>query len=155
MFACFLDASVLSAVVRLLHNWYVERKLRVHLNRHTFDPFNISNGAQQGGVLSPILFTIYFDRLLLELKKKGVGCYWGHHFAGALAYADDVVLLAPSASALRLMFCAYEDFASSNGVSLNPSKTQLIRFSLFKSHSCDSSFIFCNQALPLVCSITH
>ena len=103
--------------------------------------------------MSPILFTIYLDRLLFELKKKGVGCYWGHHFAGALEYADDVVLFAPSASALRLMLRACVDFASSNGLYVKPSKTQLIRFILFKSHPCGSSFIFCNQALPLFCSV--
>ena len=55
---------------------------------------------------------IYLDRLLLDLKEKGVGCFWGHHFAGALAYADNVVLLAPSASGLRVILHAFEDFVS-------------------------------------------
>ena len=36
-------------------------------------------------VLSPILFTVYIDE---ELEKKGVGCYWNQHFAGAVCYAD-------------------------------------------------------------------
>ncbi len=31
----------------------------------------------------------YLDDLLLQLRSSGVGCYWGHHFAGALAHADD------------------------------------------------------------------
>ena len=30
--------------------------------------------------------------------KSGVGCYWGCSFAGAFAYADDVVLLARGVS---------------------------------------------------------
>ena len=84
-----------------------------------------------------------------------VASAWGYHFAGALAYADDVVLLASSASALRLMLPTCESFAFSNGLSFNPSKTQLIRFSLFKSHSYVSNFTFCNQALPLVHSVSH
>ena len=71
-----------------------------------------------------------------------MGASGGHHFAGAMAYADDVVVLAPSASGLRVTLHACEDFASSNGLSLNPLKTQLIRFSLFKSRSSDSNFIF-------------
>lgn len=29
--------------------------------------------------------------------------FWKHHFVGAVCYADDVALLAPSPSALRLM----------------------------------------------------
>ena len=39
---------------------------------------------RQGGVLSPILFTVYIDDLLIELEKKGVGCHWNNLFVGAL-----------------------------------------------------------------------
>ena len=48
-----------------------------------------------------LLLSIYLDGLLEELSESGVGCYWGNMFAGALCYADDLVLLAPCASALR------------------------------------------------------
>ena len=44
------------------------------------------------------------DGLLEELSNSGVGYYWSSSFVGALAYADDIVLLAPCASALR---CSY------------------------------------------------
>ena len=49
------------------------------------------------------LFAVYLDGLLVELSKSGVGCHWESSFAGAFSYADDVVLLAPCASALRTM----------------------------------------------------
>ena len=58
------------------------------------EPFGVSNGVRQGGVLSPVLFAVYLDGLLEELSDSGVGCYWGHMFAGALCYADDIVILA-------------------------------------------------------------
>ena len=71
----------------------------------------MSNGVRQGGVLSPILFTVYIDDLLQE---KGVGCYWNQHFAGAVCYADDIALLAPSPSALRLMLSTCTSFAAAH-----------------------------------------
>ena len=40
---------------------------------------------------------------MTELSNCVVGCYWGNLFAGAFCYADDIVLLAPCASALRIM----------------------------------------------------
>ena len=57
--------------------------------------FTVSNGVKQGGVLSPILFAIYTDGLLKRLEETGVGCHMGSRFAGSLAYADDITLLAP------------------------------------------------------------
>ena len=53
-------------------------------------PIVVMNGVKQGGVLSPVLFAVYTDGLLLRLQESGFGCHMGGHYAGALAYADDV-----------------------------------------------------------------
>ena len=45
-----------------------------------------------------------------------------------LPSADDVVLLAPCLSSLRLMLGLCEKYAVSHGLSFNPLKTQLIQF---------------------------
>ena len=45
---------------------------------------------------------------------------------GGLCYADDLVLLAPSVSALRMMLSICETL--SHGLKFNSQKTQLIRF---------------------------
>ena len=42
--------------------------------------FSISNGVKQGGVLSPILFTIYIDNLILQSRKLNIGCKIGNSF---------------------------------------------------------------------------
>ena len=64
-------------------------------------PFYAVNGVKQGRVLSPVLFCIYIDGLLTKLLDSDVGCYMGEDFLGALGYADDIVLIAPSPSAMR------------------------------------------------------
>ena len=51
----------------------------------------------------------------------------GSVFAGALCYADDLMILAPSADGLRKMLEVCEEFACSYCVRLNPAKNQLIR----------------------------
>ena len=35
------------------------------------------------------LLSTWMSCLLAKLQSSNVGCYWGHHFVGALAYADD------------------------------------------------------------------
>ena len=88
----------------------------------------MSNGVSQGSVISPHLFAVYLDGLLLELCNSGVGCYWGCSFAGGFSYADDVVLLAPSASALRIMLNICCTFSVAHKLEFNANKTQLICF---------------------------
>ena len=44
---------------------------------------------------------MYIDYLLVRLSNANVGCFIGSNYVGALAYADDLVLLVPTASALR------------------------------------------------------
>ena len=56
--------------------------------------FRVLNGGKQGGVASPVMFCVYIDELLSGLRDKGVGCWFGKFFVGAIAYADDIVLLA-------------------------------------------------------------
>ena len=90
--------------------------------------FKVTNGVHQGGVPSPILFTIYLDSLLECLQASGRGCYWDNHFACALCYADDLTILAPSPDAQKNDIADCEAFGQSHGLCFNAAKTQLICF---------------------------
>ena len=46
-------------------------------------------------------FNLFSICLLTKLSESGVGCYMGDNFLGALGYADDIVLIALSPSAMR------------------------------------------------------
>ena len=61
------------------------------------------------------------DNLLDDLSSLGVGCFCDCLFTGALYYADDLVILAPSPAALRIMLHCCEDFALSHGLPFNAS----------------------------------
>jgi hypothetical protein len=62
----------------------------------------------------PFLFCIYIDQLLVQLAHAGVGSYICSHFVGALAHADDIVLVAPTPSALRKLLSISGKFAATN-----------------------------------------
>ena len=64
------------------------------------EAFCISNDVRQGGILSPYLFTFYIRDLLDKLVNTRIGCNIGGIFFNVLAYADYMVLLAPSWSGL-------------------------------------------------------
>ena len=78
--------------------------------------------------MSPILFAVYVDSLLGRLEQSGVGCHIGGHFVGALAYADDVTLVAPSRSGIRTLINVCEQFALDYDITFNGTKSQLMFF---------------------------
>ena len=55
-------------VIRTLIFVYQEQQAWVRWGRATSIKFPILNGTRQGSVLSPALFVIYMDELLVELK---------------------------------------------------------------------------------------
>ena len=141
-------------VVRTLLSWYSDQRVTVSWDKTISTDFSISNGVRQGGVLSPILFTVYIDELLQQLKQLGVGCFWKHHFIGAVCYADDIALLAPSPSALRLMLKTCTLFAESHSLLFNAKKTQLIKFSCCRTDD-SVELTFCGDKLQLNKSVVH
>lgn len=129
LFRKLLSRNLPGVVLRLLRNIYTGQLVHVLWNGVYSNWFNISNGVKQGGIISPILFCIYIDELLCRLQKEGIGCHIGSLFLAALAYADDIVLLAPTASAMRRLLAVCDDFASSYNVVFNASKSKCIYFS--------------------------
>ena len=76
-------------------------------------------------------------------------------FVGGVCYADDIALLAPSPSALRMMLSICEEFALTHGLKFNAAKTQLIRFSQHPHSQCDELFLFCGSKLSFTKEVTH
>ena len=117
--------------------------IRTTLEQIPFQEIFDFKWCETGGVLSPILF---IDELLIRLQSQAVGCHWSHYFAGAFGYADDIVLLAPSASVLWMMLntcCQFvTDYITASLSSLSSSSTPPI-------------FMFGGQSLTLVDRASH
>ncbi len=70
---------------------------------HFSDDSRMKSGVRQGGVLSPLLFTLFVDIVLLELEKSGLGCFVNFTCYNSFMYADDLILLSNSVSDLQSM----------------------------------------------------
>ena len=84
--------------------------------------------VRQGSVLSPALFAVYMDDLIVKLRRAGVGCHLGGIFTGVVGYADDLLLMAPSRSAMETMLKICEEYGEQNNLEFstdpNPSKSK-------------------------------
>ena len=133
LFKLLLRKGVSVLIVRLLICMYTKQRLRVRWSHVISDTFGAQNGVKQGGVLSPILFAIYMDELLIRLKKSGIGCHIGNTFLAALAYADDVTLVCPTLKSLKLLVKICEVYADEYHVLFNGPKSKLL---VFKGRDC-------------------
>ena len=64
LFVKLLKKNVSVKFVRILHNWYSKLCASVQWNGIIGNVFPILCGVRQGGILSPMLFSIYVNDLL-------------------------------------------------------------------------------------------
>ena len=67
-------------VTFMIMNMYISQKMQVRFSNVLSSQFTVGNGVKQGGVLSPILFTVYLDSLIKNLKQRNIGCKIGNNF---------------------------------------------------------------------------
>ena len=108
---------------------YVSQKMGVKWANRVSSSFSVMNGVRQAGNLSPLLFNVYIDELLDELKTMNVGCHIHVQPVNVLAYADDIVLLSPSSAGMVKLIDKCEKFAMSRDIKFNAKKTVCMPFS--------------------------
>ena len=93
LFKLLIKKGLCPLITRFLLKLYTKQCLKIRWGTNTSEEFKVCNGVKQGGVLSPLLFSIYMDELTERLKRSGVGCYIGNMFMGDFfCYADDCTL---------------------------------------------------------------
>ena len=128
MLSILLHKNVPYCIIRLLMDGYVRKESRVIWNSCHSTYFRLKNGVKQGGVLSPTLFNLYIDRLLVTLKNSGLGCHINGTYMGALSYADDITLSCPSVYGLNKMMNFCSDFATNKFITYNAHTTIWIKY---------------------------
>jgi len=99
------------------------------------EPFHVSNGVRQGGVLSPYLFAVYLDDLSNELKNINAGCYIGEVLLNHLMFADDICVFCPSVRWLQRILDVCQAYVESHGIIFNCNKTVCMTFKAKRAKS--------------------
>lgn len=83
---------------------------------------------RQGGLISPKLFNLYVNDLIVELSSMRVGCRLDGVSVNNISYDDDMVLLGPTVGSIRDMLRVCESYASSHGLTYNVKKCEYMVF---------------------------
>ena len=126
LFTLMLKKGICPLVARVLSMLYTNQSVNIKWGKCTSDPFGVTNGVKQGGILSPILFALYIDELFVRLRESGYGCHIGSLYMGCFGYADDAMLLSPSVGTLKFMLSIVDKYGEEFNVKFNPDKCKLL-----------------------------
>ena len=162
LFASVLEKGMPAIIVRILMFMYEEQYAWVRWGDARSAIFNIVNGTRQGSIASPDLWAVYLDPLMNKLRELGVGCHIGDVFVGVMAYADDLILLAPNRAAAEQMLQLCQTWAEENNVhfstDVDPSKSKSKAIFMCGQRSQlpkPSPLVLCGKLLPWVETASH
>ena len=139
--------------LRILMNSYCSQKMRIRWNGAYSDTFTICNRVKQGGALSPLLFNIYLEELLLKLEAQELGCHCNGMFVGAFIYADDITVFAPTSSPLNKMLDTCKQYSDDVNLTFNASKPKCMYFDYTGSTNIPNNIVFMHEPIEFVSKI--
>ena len=127
------------SVIKIIERMYLDTNVRIKFNGVTSDEWRVGNGVRQGGILSPYLFNFYINDIIEEISNLDVGCSLGMEKMNLICYADDIVLISPSANGLQYLIDRISSLLIQHGMVINVGKSSYIVFgsksSINKFHS--------------------
>ncbi len=127
--------------VNLMKNIFTNRRNSIFTESGMTDPYDVLIGIDQGEVISPLLWCIYYDPLLAEVESRGLGYKLSHSYKqnlydnnhktlqvhnSTLAFMDDTTWLTTSQNNLESILSIADDFYTLNNIQVNKTKSELI-----------------------------
>ena len=127
--------------ITLIENLFLNRKNQVFTGVGITNEYDVLIGIDQGEIISPILWCIYYDPLLCEIEKSGLGykleekykkniydrLYQEDTFMiGSIAFMDDTQWLTDSKNKLERILNIADSFYTLNDIQVNKDKSELV-----------------------------
>ena len=147
LFVKLMDRHIPVNLLKVLELWFTSSVTCVKWGTFFSSFYRLSCGVRQGGVLSPYLFAIYLDSVIEKVKNSKSGCQINWSYVGILAYADDILLIAPTVMSLQTMVTICEKELQELDMQINANKSACIRIgpawktTVSNIETCDGSII--------------
>ena len=143
-------------ILGLIKQMYTDTVNMVKINNRFTPEFKSYQGVPQGNNQLPTYFNCYIDTLLDELNSSAGGIKIGENrVINALAYADDIVLLANSHSSLQHLIDIVAKWCKIWRVTVNTSKTKVMEFRWKGVQNSGGKYYYNEERLELVSSYKY
>jgi Reverse transcriptase (RNA-dependent DNA polymerase) len=128
LFLKLMDRNLPAPLLALLEIWLSITATCVKWCGHVSYFFRLQAGVRQGGVLSPLLFSLAIDSIVYKIKSANAACYRSTICCSILLYADDILLLSPTVTGLQILLSVCEKELVDLDMRINVKKLFCIRF---------------------------
>ena len=90
-------------IIRMIKYMNENQNVWISFNNQKGEKWEIKNGTRQGGVLSGLIFNFYINKILQVISELNAGCSIAMYKVNILGYADDIILICPSANGLQFL----------------------------------------------------
>lgn len=129
------EYGVNGRLLNAIKSLYERSESCVRVNGVKSRSFRVNSGLRQGCVLSPLLFITFMDRIDRR-SRGGVGATVGRCSIDRLLFADDLVLLGPTQSALQNALDSFDAECCEAGMVISTDKSKTLVLSR-KPFQCD------------------
>lgn len=140
LFIKLMEKRIPVMLLRVIEHWFSIGNTCVKWGTYFSHSFKLLCGVRQGGVLSPYLFAVYIDSVYQKAAATRAGCYFKGICFSILMYADDIILLAPSVSALQHLLDVCESELQYLDMSINVNKSVCTRVGSRHAQPCRNLF---------------
>ena len=98
--------------------------------------FHVTNGVRQGGVLPPLLFNVYINKLSECRNKSGIGRSMNGTNLNHMLYVDDICIISLSSTGLQQLLNICSSYSEHHDLTFNAKKSMFLNTSMNKHCGC-------------------
>ena len=123
------EIGITGNIYHTIHNIYNTNESVLEVGGARSKPYKAETGVREGAILSPIIFQIFINQLLVLLREANAGPRVDGQWAGAPGFADDIALVGeslardPTGSKLQAQLDVVGDFGADHMLHFGYKKT--------------------------------
>ena len=150
LFYRLLSYNIDGNIYKCIKALYNHPMSRVNINSYNTEWFETESGVRQGDTLSPTLFSLFINDLVLTLKNLNIGIDINNDILCTLLFADDIVIFADDEVQLQKLLDCVHDWCQKWKLKVNIDKTKVVHFRNKRVKRTDYDFKMGQESVDIV-----